>query len=205
MNTDNQPSIREAFNFARVKLKEHFGLLTACVLTFFGSWVVLEVLVVAGQRLGFVWWLAAHISFFIVFAGLEVGFIRMCLAIHDNDQVVYTDIFQTLHLGGKYLLVQLAYFGIVLVGLILLIVPGVYYGTRFSLYGQVFAEKSFSLKDVFCHSAETGQGTIRFLFWLGATVILLNVGGASILGIGLIITVPLTALMKVHVYRQLTS
>jgi len=202
MNTN---TIRHAFDFGWATFKANFRLLTACVLTFFGSWVILEVLVVAGQRLGFLWWLAAHLSFFVVFAGLEVGFIRMCLAIHDNDQVAYTDIFQALHLGGKYLLVQLAYFGIILIGLVLLIVPGVYYGTRFSLYGQVFAEKSFSLKDVFRHSAEPGQGTMRVLFWLGATVIFLNIVGASILGIGLIVTVPLTTLMKVHVYRQLTG
>lgn len=202
MNTN---TIRQAFNFGWTTFKANFRLLTACVLTFFGSWVILEVLVIAGQRLGFLWWLAAHLSFFVVFAGLEVGFIRMCLAIHDNDQVAYTDIFQALHLGGKYLLVQLAYFGIVLVGLVLLIVPGVYYGTRYSLYGQVFAEKSLSLKDAFQHSAGVGQSAMRVLLWLGFAIILLNIAGASVLGIGLIVTVPLTALMKVYMYRQLTD
>ena len=97
------------------------------------------------------------------------------------------------------------FFGIVLIGLVLLIVPGAYYGTRFSLCGQVFAEGNVSLKQAFRGSAAISQGAMRALFWLGVTGILLNIAGASFLGIGLIVTVPLTALMKVYVYRQLTG
>lgn len=205
MNAPISPFIRKAFDFAGITFKANFGLLAACVLTFFGSWVVLEVLVIAGQRLGFIWWFATHISFFIIFAGLEVGFIRMCLSIHNNEQVAYADIFQALHLGVKYLFVQLVYFGTILIGLVLLIVPGLYYGTRYSLYGQVFAEGNASLKQAFRHSAGISQGAMRVIFWLGVTTILLNIAGASFLGVGLIVTVPISALMKAYIYRHLTS
>ncbi|HSG43812.1 MAG TPA: hypothetical protein VLA72_11705 [Anaerolineales bacterium] len=205
MNAPISPSIRKAFEFAWITFKANFGLMAACVFTFFGSWVVLEVLVVAGQRLGFIWWLAVHISFFIIFAGLEVGFIRICLSIHNEQQVAYTDIFQALRLGVMYLLVQLVYFGIILIGLVLLIVPGVYYGTRYALYGQVFAEGNASLKQAFRRSAGISQGAMRVIFWLGVTTILLNIAGASFLGVGLFVTVPISAFMKVYIYRHLTN
>lgn len=202
MNTN---SIRHAFGFVWTTFKANIGLLTACILTFFASWVVLEVLVIAGQQLGFLWWLATHLSFFVVFAGLEVGFIRICLDLHDGKQVTYIDIFRELRQGANFLLVQLIYFVMVLVGFVLLLIPGIYLGTKFTFYAYSFADGNPSLKQSFQRSGILSQESMWFLFWFSIDLLLINIVGASVLGIGLIVTVPLTALMKVHVYRQLTG
>jgi len=200
MNTN---IIRNAFDFAWTTFKANFGLLTACVLTFFGSWVILEVLVIAGQRLGFLWWLVAHLSFFILFAGLEVGFIRICLDLHDGKQVVYSDLFRDLRLGANFLLIQLTYFVMVIVGLAFLVILGVYLGTKFTFYAYSFADGNPSLLQSFQQSAIISQEMLWFLMFFSINLLLFNIVGASVLGIGLIVTIPLTALMKVHVYRQL--
>lgn len=71
----NIPSIRTAFDFAWMTLKKQVGLFTAIMLTFFVSWVILEVIVVAGQRFGTLLWVIAHLSFLVIFAGMELNLI----------------------------------------------------------------------------------------------------------------------------------
>jgi len=205
MDKAKSPSIRTAYNFAWGIYEENFGLLAACILTFLASWVILEVIVIAGHRLGFILWLIAHLSFYIVFAGLEVGFIRLCLALHDGEKVQYSDLLQELRIGVNFLIVQLAYSFMVLIGLILLIVPGGYLGTKFTFHAYFFVEGHPTLKQSFQQSAKLSQNSMWFLFWFSVLIFLFNVVGASILGIGLIFTIPLSILMKVHVYRQLNK
>ena len=199
----NLPSIRKAFDFAWMMFKKQLGLFTAIMLTFFASWVVLEVIVVTGQRFGLLLWVIAHLSFFVIFAGMEIGLIRICLASHDGKQIHYSNIFHELHLGINFLFVQLVYFVMILFGFVLLIAPGAYLGTKYALYAFHFAEGHSNLKQSFQQSAVTSRGSWWFLFWFSVFIFLLNVLGASILGVGLIITVPLSVLMKTSIYCQL--
>ena len=199
----NPPSIRKAFHFAWKVYKEQFGLLTACLLTFFAAWVILEIIVIAGQQSGIWLWTAAHLGFFIVFAGMEVGFIQICLALHDGKQVRYADLFREVRLGVHFLLVQLVYFVIVLVGLVLLIVPGAYLGARYTFYAFSFAEGNPNLKQSLRQSAVISRDSIGFLLWFSILILLMNLASACLLGVGLLGTIPLSMLMKVDLYRQM--
>src|ERR1700688_4347914 len=49
-------SIGQAFNFAWPIFKQRFGLFTAVLLTIFSAWVTLEIVVIAGQRVGILLW-----------------------------------------------------------------------------------------------------------------------------------------------------
>ena len=201
--SSNLPSIRKAFNFAWGIFKEHFGMFTAYVCTFFAAWVILEVIVVAGQRFGSFFWAIAHLSFFVVFAGMEVGFFQICLAVCDGKQIRYSDIFSELRLGVQFLFIQLFYSAMVLVGLALLIVPGAYLGTKYTFYAFSFAEGNLNLKQSFQQSAVISRDAMWFLFWFSILLFCANIVGASILGIGLIITIPISVLMKAFLYQQL--
>lgn len=203
MKADATPTLKQAFTFARSKLKSHFGLLSACVLTFFGAWVLLEILVVAGQKLGIVWWSVAHVSFFFVFAGLQIGFLQICFRLYDDQPASYVDIFKNIKDGPIFFLVQLLFGVVMLFGLILLIIPGIYFRARYAFYGYFFAEERSSLQDIFRRSADISQDSMRLLFLLSITLMFLNVAGAGFLGIGLIVTVPLSTLMKTFIFREL--
>ena len=72
----NPISIRQTFTFAWPIFKKRFGLFTAVLLTIFGAWVALEIVVIAGQRFGILLWAAAHLAFLVFVAGLEVGFLQ---------------------------------------------------------------------------------------------------------------------------------
>jgi hypothetical protein len=73
----NTISIGQAVDFAWPTFKKHFALSTAILLTIVGAWLALEIVVIAGQRFGIVLWAAAHLAFFIFFAGIEVGWLRI--------------------------------------------------------------------------------------------------------------------------------
>src|ERR1700758_5092434 len=79
-------SIRLAFKFAWPIFKKRFGLFTAVLLTIFGAWVALEIVVIAGQRFGILLWAVAHLAFLILFAGMEVGFLQICLALSEGRE-----------------------------------------------------------------------------------------------------------------------
>jgi hypothetical protein len=198
-----QVSIRRAFQNAWPVYLRHIGLMTALPGTLFGSWVLLEVLVVAGQSLGFVFWALAHLGFFFVFGGLSAGFIRVCLALYDGEEPAYHDLYARMRLGAQFFAGQFAYLLVVVAGVLLLVFPGLIWGARYSLIFFPLSQPGVGLRESFQESrnlySKTGS---RFIgFWLFQ--ILFNLLGASLLGIGLLVTLPLSALMMTWAYHQL--
>jgi len=198
-------SIRQAFNFAWPIFKKRFGLFTAVLLTIFGAWVALEIVVIAGQRLGIVLWAVAHIAFLIFVAGLAVGFFQICLAFCDGREPTFADIFTHLGLGPKFLAGQIIYLLTVVIGLLLLFVPGVYIGVRYALFGFCMADGETSIVRSFRQSAILSMGAKTYLLWTLLVLLVVNVIGASLLGLGLFITVPMSVLMMSAIFRQLKT
>src|SRR5262245_61659416 len=137
---NSQPlSIGQALNFAGSTFKKRYRLFIAILLTFFGAWIVLEIVVIAGQRLGIGLWITAHVAFLLFFAGLEAGFLQLCNALYDGGEPTFADTFKHLDVGPKFLAGQLIYLLIVVVGLALLIIPGLYLAARYALFGFCLA------------------------------------------------------------------
>ena len=198
-------SMRHAFDFAWPALKQRFGLFSAVLLTILAAWVVLEIVVIAGQRFGIVLWAAMHLAFLIFFAGVELGLLQMCRALRNGKVPAFADTFAHLPLGPKFLAAQILYLLLVVIGLLLLVVPGVYLGVRYALFGFCFAGGQTDLRRCFQQSALISKGATAGLLRVLAALLLLNVLGASLLALGLFITVPLSALILTDVYRQLTT
>jgi hypothetical protein len=198
-------SIRQAFNFAWPIFKKRFGLFTAVLLTIFGAWVALEIVVIAGQRFGILLWAAAHLAFLVFVAGLEVGFLQICLALGDGREPTFADTFTHLALGPKFLAGQILYLFMVVIGLLLLIVPGVYFSLRYALFGFCMAAGETTLVRSFQQSAILSAGTKIYLLWILVALLAFNAVGACLLGLGLFVTVPLSVLMMTAFYRQLST
>ena len=194
----------EAFAWAWETLKHRFPLFLSILLLMFASWVVLEVAVIGGHRLGIVWWTAWHLAFFWFFAAAELGLLRVCLALRDGRSASVRDAFAHLHDGARFFGAQLLFGLMVLAGLALLVVPGVYLAACFGFYGFAMADGEPGVLAPLRKSARlTGRVWLQFalvLVGLG----LLNVLGACFLGIGLLVTGPLTLLTLAALYRQLS-
>jgi hypothetical protein len=201
----NLISARQAFNFAWPIFKKRFGLFTAVLLTIFGAWVGLEIVVIAGQRFGILLWALMHLAFLIFVAGVEVGFLRICLALYEGGEPTFADTFKHLAMGPKFLAGQMLYLLMVAIGLLLLVFPGVYLSVRYGLFGFFMAAGETNLMRTFQQSAILSVGTKTYLLWIFVALLVFNALGASLLGLGLFITVPLSVLMMTAIYRKLST
>jgi hypothetical protein len=198
-------SVRRAALFAWPTFKKHVGLLAAIVLTFVAAWALLEVLVIAGQRFGILLWAVAHLAFLIVCAGLQLGLLRVCLDLYDGGQPRFRDALGQLAMGPRFLAGEVLYLLMVGTGIVLMVVPGLCVTARYSLFGLSIASGERSLLRSFQHSAALTAGVrIRFAAVCFALLIL-NVLGISLLGVGLLVTIPVSALIMTAVYRQLDA
>ncbi len=189
--THTQLSAGRALACAWPLFRRRAGLLAAILLTMAGAWVALEVAVIAGQRLGVWWWAAAHLAFLAFFAGLEAGLLWIGLRLHDGGEPTFADAFARLALGPKLLAGQVIYLVLVAAGLALLVVPGVYLGARYALFGFCLVAPGSGeagLLRSFQESARLTAGGGWRLAALLAALLALNVLGASLLGLGLFIT-----------------
>ena len=204
MNSNNSKiSLRQSINWAWTTFKDNPRFYIGIVLTFFASWVVLELSVVAGQRLGTIFNLTIHLVFLIVFSGLQIGFIKICLDVCVGNSPSYTELFKSLNQGAKLLIAQLAYLVMILIGLLLLIVPSFYLGARFAFFGFEIAEKDSKIIASFRASVTLTDNSIAKLAYYLFVLTLLNLMGAAFLGIGLLITVPVSVLAMTSLYQDL--
>jgi uncharacterized membrane protein len=194
-----------AFRFAWQALWRHFGLFAGILLLFVAAWVLLEVVVIGGEGLGPLLWAGAHSAFLVVFAGLELGLLRVSLDIHDGKSPTLATAFERFRLGPVFLLGQVACLALVGIGLALLIVPGLYLLARFGLFGFGMADGEPSLIASLKQSATLSDGAILPLIGITLVLLLLNLLGAALLGMGLFVTIPFTVLALSAVYRQLQA
>jgi hypothetical protein len=197
--------MRHAVDFAWPVFKRRLSLFTRALLTILGSWVLLEVLVIVGQRFGILWWAVMHLAFLLFVAGAELGLLQICIALGEGKEPAFADIFAHLRLSPRFLAAQLLYLLMVVIGLCLLIVPGVFLAARYALFGFCFAGGETNLFRCFQQSAFISEGATASLLRILAALLVLNVLGASLLALGLFITVPVSLLVMTDVYRQLTT
>jgi len=197
-------SVRRALAFAWPAFKNHRRIFLAIILSVLAAWIALEIVVITGQRLGLLLWITAHLAFLIFFACTQVGFLRTCLALRDRREALLADAFAPFSLGIRYLAALALYALMVVVGLALLVVPGIYLGTRYAFFGYYFADGEPSIDNAFRSAARLAEGAIPDLAAILAALLVFNLLGAAVLGIGLLITIPVSGLFLADIYRQLS-
>src|SRR5215472_14946675 len=121
-------SLSQAVGFAWPAFRKHYRFFSVVLLTVFAAWIALEIVVIAGQRFGILLWTMAHFAFLSFFASVEIGLVQACLELYDGNDPKIADVFAHWSLGLKFLVGQIFFLLMVVVGLILFIVPGVYLG-----------------------------------------------------------------------------
>ncbi|PIY16553.1 MAG: hypothetical protein COZ15_05435, partial [Elusimicrobia bacterium CG_4_10_14_3_um_filter_49_12_50_7] len=88
-------------------------------------------------------------------------------------------------------------------GTLLLIVPGIILGIKFMFFSYFIVDKNAGIIESLEKSAELTKGSKTNIFLLALLLWLINAAGALCLGIGLIITMPLSMTAVAYVYRKL--
>lgn len=197
-------SIKESIKYGWNKAKEHMEL------ALFATLLILAVGSLAGMGdvggenynpglslLGFI-----ALIFSII---IRIGYTKIFLRIYDGETPKFSDMFQEYKMFWKYLgtsiLMPLAILG----GLILLIVPGIIWAIRFSLAPIIVIDVRTGPIASMKESYAITRGNFWKLLGYWLVIGLFNLVGLILFGIGLIITIPVSTLASIYVYRELSK
>lgn len=136
---------------------------------------------------------------------VNLGLNKIALMFHDGTKPTWKELFLQYPLLLKYLGASVLYGLMVMVGLVLLVVPGVYIAIKYAFFGFVMVDKKTGVMDSLKASAKLTNGVKWELFGFGIVMCILNIMGALALMIGLFITIPISLMASVYVYRKLES
>lgn len=145
------------------------------------------------------------ISFVSLVIGIIIqsGMIVASLRFIREKTAEVSDLFAKRDIWFNFFLASLGYQLLVLLGIILLIIPGLYWAAKYSLVMYLVVDKGMGVSDAFRKSDELTKGHLWQIvgFWLLS--FLVNLGGMIALGVGLFITIPVTGLAQAFLYETL--
>lgn len=136
---------------------------------------------------------------------VSLGLIGIALKIHDKKKVEYKNLFDYFRLVIPYIFGSIVYGLVVLVGLILLIVPGIIWGIKFRYYTYFMVDKNMGPIDAMKESSKITQGNKWNLFLFGLVMGLINILGFLALFVGLLVTIPISMMAEAYVFRKLSK
>lgn len=195
-------SIKESVKYGWQKAKEHMEV------AFFATLLIVVVSSLSGAndtnelnvKLSIFEFILTIFSMII-----HIGYTKIFLRIHDGESPKFSDIFREYKTFWRYLGVSILYMLTILGGLILLIIPGIFWAVRFSFAPIIVIDtKSGPVAAMKESYAITRGGFWKILlFWVAMAAF--NLLGLIFFAIGLIITIPVSTLASVYVYRRLSA
>lgn len=136
---------------------------------------------------------------------LSIATIKVALLIHDDKKVTWEDIRESFERFPSYVVGTLVYGLIVVLGLILFILPGIYLAIRLQYVPYLIIDKNMRPLDAISESYAITQGNTFNLAFLGVVIGVINIVGALCLLVGLFATVPTGLVAMAYAYRKLAG
>ncbi|HWQ19218.1 MAG TPA: hypothetical protein VN455_05515, partial [Methanotrichaceae archaeon] len=145
------------------------------------------------------------IIYWIVSALIEVGLVKISLDFCDGQRPSPRELFSESSFLLRYILSTALYIAMIAVGLIFLIVPGIYLAIRCQFYSYLIVDKGLGTIESLKKSAEITRGASWNLALFGLMLVGINILGMLALGVGLLATLPISWLAAAFVYRRLAD
>ncbi len=188
-------SIKESLKYGWQKSKEHLELVLFTTLLTLGVGFF-----VGDKKYGFF-----NFLLMIFLLIIRIGYTKIFLRIYDGESPKFVEIFQEYRTFWRYLGTSILTCLTILGGFILLIIPGIFWAVRFSFAPIIVVDTKsgpvISMKESW--AITKGKFWKILLFWL--TIIGFNMLGVLALGIGLLVTIPVSNFASIYVYRELTK
>ncbi|MCE9642753.1 MAG: DUF975 family protein [Candidatus Andersenbacteria bacterium] len=139
----------------------------------------------------------------LISAYIRLGVMKISLKAVDKKELKYDDVWSINTIFWPYLIASILFGVSVALGSILLIVPGIMIAIAWMFYTYLIIDKGLQPVEALKKSAEITKGYRWQLFGFMIVLVLINIAGAIVLGIGLLWTVPTTMIALAHMYRQL--
>jgi hypothetical protein len=145
-----------------------------------------------------------NIISFVVGLVLSRGLIRAALTVVNGGAPDPGLVFRFDNLG-PYAVVSILLGLMIGIGLILCIVPGVILAGMFGFAPWLVVERDMDGVGALGAARQLASGKLGSVILFGLCFILVNVLGALLCGVGLLVTYPVSYLAAAHAYRQLTG
>ena len=187
-------SVTAHFRIAWRAFKTHRRVFIVSMLVLFASWASLELCVGTLHRFGVTLNVLLHVAFLWLFSGLMVGVHGMALDAVDGRVPRLRCLTASLERGPAWLLAFCVYLLSVIGGLLLLVAPGVYVAARYALFGPVIATRPATGIEALRSAGALSHGRRWAMCRFVLAALALNVAGAVLLGLGLVISFPVSLL-----------
>jgi uncharacterized membrane protein len=134
---------------------------------------------------------------------LTLGLLYIALKATDKMPATFADLFSQQAVLLNYVGAVLLYVLIVAGGLVLLIVPGIVWAVKFSLFPYIIVDEGLSPVAALKQSARLTAGVKWDLFLFNLLLGLINMLGILALGVGILISAPVSIIASAYVFRQL--
>lgn len=140
----------------------------------------------------------------LFFIGLDLGFKKVALGLHDRDESSVRDLFSCFALAPKAIVAWALYSAMVMIGWMFFVLPGFIALLRFAFFGYFIIDKNVGPIAALKMSWEVTKDHVwdMFAFWV-AIKMLICVGFLSWFGV--ILTWPLITLAYAYFYRKLVA
>jgi len=199
-------SVSDAIEFGWQKTRQHSGLMFKIMLTFFALQVVSAIVdaVLGDTFLGFLAMVALTITGIMIGA----GFTKISLHIAKEHAAHYLDLMPPAHTVWYYFCATAVAGVAIVMGFILLIIPGIYLlvrlsMVRFAILDMHSGARGESIMQSLYHSGQITRGHFWKLLLLFLVLVGINILGFAFLYVGLLVSVPVSALAYAHAYTQL--
>jgi uncharacterized membrane protein len=136
---------------------------------------------------------------------LSLGFIKIMIRLAHDQYVEVVDLFNNIRHFLSYFVGYFLYMVGIALGLFLLVLPGIFVAVRFMFYPYFILQQNHSAFTALQQSYYLTENMTLELFLFGVVVLTLNIVGALLFGIGIILTYPLTTMATAVVFQSLIS
>lgn len=196
-------SIDEALKFGWNTMKKNFWFFFGILIV---AWIVVYVPSLIGNLLrdkSSLLYLIFMLVSWAIQVIISIGLIRISLKFIDGGKPEFNDLFRFQGFFWRYLGGSLLVGLIIVVGILLLVIPGIVWGIMFQFWAFLIIDKNLSIMDSVRQSGNLTK-TIRWkLLGFGLLLMLVNYLGLIVLLVGLFATIPTTMLAHAWVYRKL--
>lgn len=136
---------------------------------------------------------------------MEMGFIKIVLNFADSKPSKISTLFSisSVRTVINYFVADTLFGVLVVLGLFLLIVPGIYLALKLQYYQYLIVDKDMGIIDAFKESSRLTEGVKWELFKFDLTLILIGIAGALALLVGLFLAIPTAMTADASMFRRL--
>lgn len=201
-------SIQEALKYGWETFKKYPVFLIAVVIIVFAISSIFNSLYASltnsGQNPSLVSFIAQIVGMVINMI-VSMGMAKIAITLARGNKPEWEDLYNQYPKIINYFVASILFGLMVVVGLILLIVPGIYLALRYHMYSYLIVDKNLGAIEALKKSAEITKGSMwnLFLFWIVSIIVVIV--GAILFFVGLLVAVPVVLVAGGFVYNKLVK